>query len=138
MTASTSDLVLRRAVSSHKPVSRDETQAKLDVRSRAAVQVKPGDLYTVADRIEEKAVSHAGNDFIIYGDQRFSYAEVDARANQVAHALHARGLRCGDVCALAMENRPEFFFYWFGLAKLGIVTAVINTQVSGRPLVHAL
>ena len=82
MTASTSDLVLRRAVSSHKPVSRDETQAKLDVRSRAAVQVKPGDLYTVADRIEEKAVSHAGNDFIIFHDKnaihRFSICHATA------------------------------------------------------------
>ena len=138
MSTSETDLVRRRSSSSHKAIPRDETQAKLDVRSRAAMQIKPSDLYTVADRIEEKAASHGGHDFIIYGDQRFSYAEVDARANQVAHALHARGLRCGDVCALAMENRPEFFFYWFGLAKLGAVTAVINTQVNGRPLVHAL
>jgi fatty-acyl-CoA synthase len=74
----------------------------------------------------------------VYGNEHLSYAEVDARANQVAHALHARGLRCGDVCALAMENRLEFFVYWFGLAKLGVVTAVINTQVTGRPLIHAL
>ncbi len=138
MTASESDLVLRRAAGSRKAVSRDETQAKLDVRSRAAMQIKPGDHYTLADRFEEKVASHGSHVFLVYGDQRLSYAEVDARANQVAHALHARGLRCGDVCALAMENRPEFFFYWFGLAKLGIVTAVINTQVSGRPLVHAL
>ena len=138
MTTSETDLVRRRSSRSHKAIPRDETQAKLDVRSRAAMQIKPSDLYTVADRVEEKAASHGGHDFIIYGDQRFSYAEVDARANQVAHALHARGLRCGDVCALAMENRPEFFFYWFGLAKLGAVTAVINTQVNGRPLVHAL
>lgn len=119
-------------------VPRDETQAKLDLRSRAAMQIKPGDLYTVADRVEEQAARLGGKDFLIYGGQRFSYAELDARANQVAHALHGYGLRCGDVCALAMENRPEFFFYWFGLAKLGAVVAVINTQVSGRPLVHAL
>ena len=119
-------------------VPRDETQARLDLRSRAAMQIKPGDLYTVADRVEEQAARLGGKDFLIYGGQRFSYAELDARANQVAHVLHGCGLRCGDVCALAMENRPEFFFYWFGLAKLGVVAAVINTQVSGRPLVHAL
>ena len=138
MTASASDLVPRRVTGSRKPVSRDETQAKLDLRSRAAMQIKPGDHYTLADRFEEKVASHGDRVFLVYGEQRLSYAEVDARANQVAHALHARGLRCGDVCALAMENRPEFFFYWYGLTKLGVVTAVINTQVSGRPLAHAL
>lgn len=42
------------------------------------------------------------------------------------------------MCAIAMENRPAFFFSWFGLVKLGAVAAFINTQVSGKPLVHAL
>lgn len=119
-------------------VPREETQAKLDLRSRAATQIRPADLYTIADRLEEQAQRYAERPFLIYGSERFSYAEVDARANQVAHALHARGIGAGDVCALAMENRPAFFFYWFGLVKLGAVVAVINTQVSGRPLVHAL
>lgn len=135
---SDSEAVINPAASKRKPVSRDETQAKLDIRSRAAMQIKPRDRYTVADRLEDMAARQGGRDFLVYGGQRYSYADVDVRANQVAHALHARGLRCGDVCALAMENRPEFFFYWFGLVKLGVVTAVINTQVTGRQLVHAL
>ncbi|MNZ73247.1 Long-chain-fatty-acid--CoA ligase FadD17 [compost metagenome] len=37
-----------------------------------------------------------------------------------------------------MENRPAFFYTWFGLVKLGVVVAFINTQVSGRALLHAL
>ncbi len=135
---SDSAVVLNSPAARSKVVPREETQAKLDARSRAANLIKPADHYTVADRLEEQAARFGDRVFLIYGEQRFSYAEVDARANQVAHALHARGLRCGDVCALALENRPEFFFYWFGLAKLGVVVAVINTQVSGRPLAHAL
>ena len=135
---SDSAAVLNPQAATSKVVPREQTQAKLDQRSRAANLIKPGDTYTIADRVEEQARRLGDHVFLIYGDQRYSYAEVDARADQVAHAMHARGLRCGDVCALAMENRPEFFFYWFGLAKLGVVTAVINTQVNGRPLVHAL
>lgn len=135
---SDSAVVMNPPAARSKVVPREETQAKLDARSRAANLIKPADRHTVADRLEEQAARFGERDFLIYGGRRFSYAEVDARANQVAHALHARGLRCGDVCALAMENRPEFFFYWFGLAKLGVVVAVINTQVSGRPLGHAL
>lgn len=135
---SDSAVVLNPPVARSKVVPREVTQAKLDLRSRAANLIRPGDLYTVADRLEEQARRFADRDFLLYGDQRFSYAEVDARANQLAHVLHARGLRCGDVCALAMENRPEFFFCWFGLMKIGAVAAFINTQVSGRLLVHAL
>lgn len=120
------------------PVSREQTQAMLDRRAVASGQIKPADRNTIADRVEEQAKRFAERPFIIYHEQRLSYAEVDARANQLAHVFHARGLRPGDVCALAMENRPEFFCCWFGLAKLGVVVAFINTQVSGRALLHAL
>jgi fatty-acyl-CoA synthase len=120
------------------PVSREQTQALLDRRAVASGQIKPADRNSVADRLEEQARRFAERPFIIYADQCLSYAEVDARANQLAHVFHARGLRPGDVCAMAIENRPEFFCCWFGLAKLGVVAAFINTQVSGRALLHAL
>ncbi len=119
-------------------VSRAETQAKMDLRSQAAGLIKPLDLYTLADRLEAQAEQFPERPFIVYGKQSFSYAEVNARANQVAHAVHLRGLKAGDVCALALENRPEFFFTWFGLTKLGVVVAFINTQVNGVPLRHAI
>ena len=119
-------------------VSREHTQALLDRRSAAAAQIKPAASYTLADRLEVQALRFAEQPFLIYREQSLSYAEVDARANQLAHVFHARGLRAGDVCAIAMENRPEFFCCWFGLVKLGVVVAFINTQVNGRPLIHAL
>ena len=121
-----------------KVVPREQTQALLDQRSAAAGLIKPGDLYTLADRLEHQARELGERPFLIYGEQVLSYLEVDARANQMAHTFYANGLRAGDVCALAMENRPAFFCTWFGLVKLGVVVAFINTQVSGRPLLHAL
>ena len=120
------------------PVPREQTQAILDRRAEASARIKPADRYTLADRVEEQALRHADRPFIIYGEQRLSYAQVNAEADRMAHVFHARGLRPGDVCALAMENRPAFFCCWFALAKLGVVVGVVNTQVSGPPLVHAL
>ncbi len=120
------------------PVPREVTQARLDRRAAASALVKPRDLYTIADRLEEQAQRFAARTMLVYGGEHYSYAEVDARANQVAHAALARGLKAGDVCALALENRPEFFFAWFGLVKLGVVVAPLNTHVSGKPLAHAL
>lgn len=120
------------------PVSREQTQALLDLRAEASGQIKPRDHYTLADRLEAQAARHGERPFLIYGEQTLSYAEIDSQANQMAHTAHAAGLRSGDVCAILMENRPAFFTSWFGLVKLGVVVAFINTQVSGKPLLHAL
>lgn len=119
-------------------VPREQTQAVLDQRAIASGQIKPSDRYTLADRLEQQAERFAERPFLIYAGQTLSYAQVDARANQMAHTFYAKGLRAGDVCAIAMENRPAFFCTWFGLVKLGVVVAFINTQVSGRALLHAL
>ena len=122
----------------HAAPSREETQAKLDLRSAAASRIKPSQHYTMADRFEAQADRQGDRDFLVYGDQHFSYGEVEARANQYANAFIARGLRPGDVCALAMENRPDFFFCWLGLTKAGVVTAFINYHLTGKALIHAL
>ena len=124
--------------SRQQPVPREHTQALLDVRAAASAQIKPADLYTLADRLEAQAQALPERCFLIDGEQRFSYATVNAQADRMAHVFYAKGLRPGDVCAIAMENRPQFFFSWFGLVKLGVVVAFINTQVHGKPLVHAL
>lgn len=127
----------QQTLPAHIP-SREQTQAKLDLRSAAATRIKPADHYTLADRLEQQAAAHAEKDFLIYNGCHFSYQAVDEKANQYAEVFIQRGLRAGDVCAMAMENRPDFFFCWFALAKIGVTTAFINYHLTGKPLLHAL
>ena len=77
--------------------SREETQAKLDLRSVAASRIKPTQEYTLADRLEAQVDRFSDRDFLVYGGQRFSYREVDERANQYANTFLARGIQPGDV-----------------------------------------
>ncbi len=119
-------------------VDREVTWEKLAKMSAATLQHTPSQKYTVADRIEEKAETHAERPFIFYQEDRISYGELNAAANRMAHAALEAGLGHGDTVALMMENRPEFIMTWAGLAKLGVTTALINTNVRGRPLRHAL
>ena len=119
-------------------VPREVTQSRLDLLAAATLRHRPSQPYTVADRIEEKAAAHPTRPFIRFAGTDLDYATVNARANRVAHALHAAGLRCGDVAALLMENRPEFVLAWMGLAKLGVTAALVNTQLRGAVLAHAL
>ena len=70
-------------------VPRELTQERLDRRAAASALIKPADLYTLADRVEETARRQGERPFLLYGGQRFSYAEVDAR---VAGALSQVGM----------------------------------------------
>lgn len=120
------------------PVAREETQAKLDRLSAATLRHVPSQTYTVGDRLEERAAEHPGKAFIRFEDRVVTYGAANAAANRAAHAAWALGLRRGDVAALLMENRPEFVTTWMGLAKLGVVTALVNTALRGRALEHAV
>jgi fatty-acyl-CoA synthase len=119
-------------------VSREETQAKLDLLSAATLRHLPSQRYTVGDRLEERAAKHPGKAFIRFEEHVVTYGAANAAANRAAHAARALGLRPGDVAALLMENRPEFVTTWMGLAKLGVTTALLNTQQRGGALDHAL
>lgn len=37
-----------------------------------------------------------------------------------------------------MENRPEFPCLWVGLSKLGIITALVNTNLRKQTLIHSI
>lgn len=102
------------------------------------MKISPHDEYTLADRVEHMASLHANRPFIIYAGQTIQYAELNQRAAQMAAALHQLGIQPGDTVALAIENRPEFFITWFAIAKLGAITAFLNTHVQGNALHHAI
>ncbi|TAL37659.1 MAG: long-chain-acyl-CoA synthetase [Phenylobacterium sp.] len=67
-----------------------------------------------------------------------TYGELDAMANRYAHWAKGLNLRRGQVVALFMPNRLEYFAIWYGLSKVGVVTALINNQLTGLPLAHCL
>ena len=60
-------------------------------------------------------------------------------SNKVADIFaHRFQLKKGDSVALYMENRPEFVGIWLGLSKLGVITALINTNLKSKQLVHSI
>jgi len=61
--------------------------------------------------------------------RRFSYAELDARANRVGHALLAQGIRPGDRVALLLGNGVEYVETYFALAKIGAVMVPLNWRL---------
>ena len=100
--------------------------------------LKPDSPRTIADVVEEHAAARPERPFVLFEDRRVSYGAFDQAANRVARWALAQGLGRGDRIALLMQNRPEFLETWAGIAKIGATTALINTNVGGRALQHAI
>jgi fatty-acyl-CoA synthase len=67
-----------------------------------------------------------------------TWGELDAFANRIANWALSEGLSRGDVVALLMENRPEFIGIWLGLSRIGVVSALLNTNLTGDRLAHCM
>jgi long-chain acyl-CoA synthetase len=61
-----------------------------------------------------------------------TFAELNARANRVARALRARGLRAGDSVALLCSNRPEFVEVYYAVIRSGLRLTPINWHFTGE------
>jgi fatty-acyl-CoA synthase len=93
---------------------------------------------TLVDLVEDRIAAAPHRLAILFEGRKITNAELDAHANRVARWASAQGIGRGDVVALLMENRPEYVMTWLGLAKLGAVTALLNTNLRGGPLAHSL
>ncbi len=68
----------------------------------------------------------------------WSYAEVRAAADELAARYEAAGCRPGMRVALMLDNRPEFFFHFFALNRLGVSVAPIHGEQDPRSIAHVL
>jgi fatty-acyl-CoA synthase len=73
-----------------------------------------------------------------FESRSLTYGQFDGLANRFAHWALAQGLVAGDVVALFMGNRPEYLACWYGLAKVGVVSALINHNLQGHSLAHCV
>ncbi len=67
-----------------------------------------------------------------------TYTQVNQWANRIAHYLSAQGIGKGDVVAVFIENRPELLVTILALAKLGAVSALLNTSQTRDTLIHSI
>lgn len=88
--------------------------------------------------VEQAAEKNPNGAAIIYEGKQLTYAEFNARINQVAHYLSAQGIKKGDAVAILIENRPELLICVTACAKIGAVNAMINTSQRGKVLIHSV
>ncbi|WP_201797486.1 condensation domain-containing protein, partial [Mizugakiibacter sediminis] len=54
-----------------------------------------------------------------FGERSLSYGELEARANRIAHALRARGVRRGALVGLCLQRGPDMLAALLGVLKSG-------------------
>jgi long-chain acyl-CoA synthetase len=88
--------------------------------------------------LEDSARNYPERVAVVLGEQRLTYAQVDAAANQVAGMLVARGIRPGDKVALSCPNLPYFPVVYYGILKAGAVVVPLNVLLKGREVAYHL
>ena len=93
---------------------------------------------TIADRTEEWASQYGDRVALFSERESLTYRQLSERANRYARWARAQGLQKGDAVGLLMPNRPEYIAVWLGMARAGVITALINTNLSGSALAHCV
>uniref|UniRef100_M4C529 Very long-chain fatty acid transport protein n=1 Tax=Hyaloperonospora arabidopsidis (strain Emoy2) TaxID=559515 RepID=M4C529_HYAAE len=90
----------------------------------------------VPDLFEQSVAKWPHKSCLQFGSRVLSFQQADEAVNRVAHwGLH-HGLQVGQTVALLMENRLEYILVWLGLAKIGVITALLNTNLPPNGLVR--
>ncbi|MGI9180947.1 MAG: class I adenylate-forming enzyme family protein [Longimicrobiaceae bacterium] len=93
---------------------------------------------SVAESLELLAAEDPERDFVVLGDRRLTYGQVEAQANALAAALHELGIEAGDRIALNLPNWPEFIVAMFAAAKLGAIIVPLNPKFTAHELQYML
>lgn len=76
---------------------------------------------TFGQMLRARAAAHPDRIAVIGGTARWTYADLDARADRVAAGLVASGFRAGDRVIVQLPNIPEFFSVIFGMYRVGVL-----------------
>lgn len=87
---------------------------------------------------EQAALRNPDGPALLQGDVVLSYAQVNQWANRIAHHLIVQCIGKGDVVAVFLENRPELLVTILAVAKVGAISALLNTSQTRDTLAHSL
>ncbi|MET1003095.1 MAG: acyl-CoA synthetase [Acidimicrobiia bacterium] len=94
--------------------------------------------FNLADMWEAVVDTVPDREALVWGQLRYTFRELDDRANRVAHALSARRIGSGDHVAVYLRNRPEFVETMFAAFKLRAVPINVNYRYVADELRYLL
>jgi acyl-CoA synthetase (AMP-forming)/AMP-acid ligase II len=92
-------------------------------------------------RLEDLATSKSSANrlFLRFEDKSYTYAQAYDTVLRFANWLrNYRGIKRGDMVALDFQNTDNFIFLLLALWAIGATPALINYNLTGKPLVHCI
>ncbi|MDV5142802.1 amino acid adenylation domain-containing protein [Streptomyces sp. SBC-4] len=90
------------------------------------------------DLFEERAGAAPGATALVFGKDEVSYAELDARANRLAHVLAARGAGPETVVASALDRSVELVVAVLAVMKAGAAHLPVDPGYPRQRIAHIL
>jgi amino acid adenylation domain-containing protein len=90
------------------------------------------------DYLEASARRRPDHVALVCGDSRLTFAEIDARANALAHALIAAGVERGDRVIVFADNTPETVVSFWAVLKANAVVSLVNPLTKADKLAYLL
>lgn len=75
--------------------------------------------------------------YLVYGEERMTYADAHAQVNAVASWLASQGVKPGDRVAIAMRNYPEWMLIYWACVSCGITVVGMNAWWSTEEMAYA-
>ncbi|MDQ3389392.1 MAG: AMP-binding protein [Gemmatimonadota bacterium] len=93
---------------------------------------------SIAECLSVRAAGAPEHTFVVQGERRLTYQQVDQQSDAFAAALHRLGVEVGDRVAINLPNWPEFVVALFAAAKLGAVVVPLNPRYTTPELQYML
>jgi fatty-acyl-CoA synthase len=102
----------------------------------AAIERSPERI--LARVVEEQALERPHAQALISDEQQLSYRALASLARRYGRWALAQGFGKGETVALVAHNHPGYMAAWLGLGSVGVVVALVNTNLRGEALAHSL
>lgn len=70
--------------------------------------------------------AYGDRDYLVYENDRLTYAQAHAQVNAIAAWLFAQGVQPGDRVAIAMRNYPEWMLVYWACLSVGVAAVGMN------------
>jgi long-chain acyl-CoA synthetase len=141
-----------------QPGPTEESAPVLTIAEATAVLTAPGQTFEIEEvtirgvptrtwksapatlrTVLELSKLHGDKDFLVYEDERLTFAEHFAQVASLAQQLADRfGIRKGDRVAIAMRNLPEWIVAFWAAIAVGAIVVPLNAWWTGPELAYGL
>ena len=88
--------------------------------------------------LEKNAENYPDKVAVVFGNRRFTYAELERRVNSLAAGLKELGVKVHDRVAILLYNCSEYIEIGFATNKLGAAWLPMNYRLAGEELAYIL